>query len=488
MAWEDKTIEEPRPPSFGRPVAPANDPYFLPDNRLMDTDSYKFSHPDQYPDGLTEVEGYIESRGGRYGLTEVAGLQRWIKKVLCKPIERWEVEEAREFAPEHGVPFPYEGWMRVLKEHGGYIPMEIRAVLEGTVVPTGNILARIRTTDPELPWMKSWFETQTLRAVWYPTTVATKGYYCKKVILEALAESSDDPLGEIGFKLHDFGARGVSSAESAAIGGLAHCFNFMGSDTVTGIREANHYYNHKMAANSIPATEHSTMTIKGREGELEQMRRHVEKFAKPGAILACVSDSYDLWHAVENYWGEELHDLVRDSGATLVIRPDSGDPAEVNVKLLQILERKIGMKKNMKGYKILPPYFRLIQGDGNKDEDSIRTVLNALLSNGYSASNIAFGMGGGLLQQLDRDTQRFAQKACRAVIDNEVVEVKKDPITDKGKRSKSGRLDLVFRGGEYKTVQGDQGDSLLVPFYRNGKLLVDQNLDDIRKRAVVGLV
>jgi nicotinamide phosphoribosyltransferase len=486
MPWEDNVIEERA--DFGKPQPTADDPYRLPENLILDTDSYKFSHPMQYPEGLTEVEGYIESRGGRYGLTEFAGLQAYLKRYLCRPVKRWMVEDARAFAESHGVPFPYEGWMRVLTEHGGYIPLEIRSVLEGTVLPVSNIMTRIRTTDPELPWLKSWYETQTLRAIWFPTTVGTKGYYGKKVILEALVKSSDDPMGEIYFKLHDFGARGVSSRESAALGGMAHCFNFKGSDTCVGVEYANHYYNEPMAAFSIPAAEHSTMTIKGREGELDQMRRMLEQFAKPGAILACVSDSYDIWNAVENYWGEELHDEVKNSGATLVIRPDSGDPAEVNVRLLQILERKIGMKTNMKGYKVLPKYFRLIQGDGNDDEDSIRKVFDALLAHGYSASNIAFGMGGGLLQKIDRDTQRFAQKACRAVIDNEVLDVKKDPVTDKGKRSKAGRLDLVFREGEYRTVQGDQPDSLLVPVFRNGKLLVDQNLSDIRKRAEAGLV
>ena len=485
MTWSDKVIEE--TPNFGRPMPTATDPYRLPENLILDTDSYKNCHPFLLPEGLSELEGYIESRGGVYGKTEFAGLQAYLKKYACRPVERWMIEEHREFSAAHGIPFPYEGWMHILKKHGGYLPLEIRAVLEGTVVPTGNILARLAVTDPEVLWIKGWFETQTLRAVWYPTTVATKGYYCKKEILDALKKSADDPMGELYFKLHDFGARGVSSRESAALGGMAHCFNFQGSDTQVGIQYANHYYNHPMAAFSIPATEHSIMTVRGRDGELAQMRLFLETFAKPGAIIACVTDTYDFLYAVENYWGDELHDMVRNSGATVVIRPDSGDPVEMNVKALQTLERKIGMKTNSKGYKVLPSYFRLIQGDGNDDELSLRKVLNGLMDEGYSASNIAFGMGGGLLQQVNRDTQKFAQKACRAVLDNEVIDVVKDPVTDKGKRSKSGRLDLVFRNGQYQTVQGDQRDSLLVPVYRNGKLLVDQNLEDIRVRAEAGL-
>jgi nicotinamide phosphoribosyltransferase len=452
-------------------------------NMILDTDSYKMSHKYGYPDGLSHVFSYVESRGGRYGATVFFGLQYALKEYLTTPITQADVEEAAVFAAAHGEPFPKEGWERVVNTHKGLLPLRIRAVAEGTVVPVSNILMAIENTDPELPWLVSWMETALLRAVWYPTTVATLSYYCKKVILEALQESSNDPMGELPFKLHDFGSRGVSSRESAGIGGMAHLVNFMGSDTIEGIRFANHYYNEKMAGLSIPAAEHSTMTIKGRKGELEQMRRMVQQFGKPGAILACVSDSYDIFNAVENYWGDELHEEVKASGATVVIRPDSGDPSEVNLKLLQILERKVGMTKNLKGYKILPKYYRLIQGDGNDNEDSIRKVLNTLMSNGYSASNIAFGMGGGLLQKIDRDTQKFAMKCSQAVVNNEILDVYKDPITDSGKTSKKGRLDLVFRDGYYQTVQGDQSDSLLVPVFENGRMLRDYSFAEIRKTA-----
>jgi nicotinamide phosphoribosyltransferase len=147
------------------------------------------------------------------------------------------------------------------------------------------------------------------------------------------------------------------------------------------------------------------------------------------------------------------------------------------------MERKIGTPKNMKGYKVLPKYFRLIQGDGNKNEDSIREVLHALLSNGYSASNIAFGMGGGLLQQVDRDTQRFAYKCSAATVNGQEIKVFKDPITDKGKRSKAGRLDLVFREHQFQTVEGQQRDSVLVPVFENGKILKEYTLDEVRKTS-----
>jgi len=480
MAWEDQVIE-------GNVAGDPDDPYAMEYNPITDTDSYKFSHPMQYPTGLTSVFSYIESRGGHYGVTQWAGMQMILKRALCRRVTMKHVIKAAAFAAAHGEPFPFEGWKRVVEVHNGWLPLRIRAVAEGTVVPTGNILAAIESTDPQLPWMNSWQEPRLMRT-WYPTAVGTKSFFAKKEILAALKRSANDAMTELYFKLHDFGARGVSSWESAGLGGASHLFNFKGSDTVTGIEFANHYYNEPMAGFSIPAAEHSTMTIRGLSHELDQMRHMLNQFAKPGATLACVSDSKDVFYAVENYWGDILHDQVRNSGATVVIRPDSGDPSEVNLKLLQILERKIGMSTNLKGYKVLPKYFRLIQGDGNDDEISIRKVLNTLMDNGYSASNIAFGMGGGLLQKVDRDMQKFAMKASQSIIDNEVIDVYKDPITDQGKKSKRGRLDLVFRDGEYKTVQGDQPDSLLIPVFENGKLLKDWTLAEVRKNAEATLL
>jgi nicotinamide phosphoribosyltransferase len=462
-------------------------------NLVLDVDSYKPSHPGstsaegQYPEKLTSMFDYVESRGGRYGTTLFFGLQAYIKEYLTTPITKADVDEAAKFLAAHGEPFPLAGWMRVVEQHNGYLPIRISAVAEGTPVPVGNILASIESTDPQIPWIVSWMETQILRAIWYPTTVATRSLYCKKVIWEALSKSSDDPRGELPFKLHDFGGRGVSSRESAGLGGMAHLVNFMGSDTIEGIRYANHYYNHDMAAFSIPAAEHSTMTIFGREGELNQMRRVIKQI-KPGGLAACVSDSYDFYNAVENYWGDILHDEVKASSGTLVIRPDSGNPVEVNLNALRILERKIGTPKNLKGYKVLPKYYRLIQGDGNKNEDSIRDILDTLLSHGYSASNIGFGMGGGLLQaDVDRDTQKFAMKLSHAVVDGRELDVSKDPITDHGKKSKRGRLDLVFRNGDYQTVQGAQRDSLLIPVFENGRLLKDWTLAEVRANAEKGL-
>jgi nicotinamide phosphoribosyltransferase len=450
-------------------------------NLIMDTDSYKASHWLQYPPQTTAMYSYLESRGGRYPATLFFGLQYILKEYLSQPLEMWMVEEAEVFFAAHGLSFNSEGWRYIVNDLGGKLPIRIKAVPEGTVVPVKQIMMSIESTDPRTFWLVSWLETLLLR-VWYPITVATQSYYLKQIIWDALQATADDPAAEIPFKLHDFGSRGVSSSESAAIGGMSHLVNFMGSDTVVGIRAANHYYQHPMAAFSIPAAEHSTITSWQRSGELAAYQNMLDKFAKPGAILAVVSDSYDLWEAIDHLWGDKLKQQIIDSGATVVIRPDSGDPVSVVSEVLQRLDQRFGSTINSKGYKVLN-YVRVIQGDGINAQ-SLTTILKASQDLGFSASNIAFGMGGALLQQIDRDTQKFAIKCSEVTIDGQNISVYKDPATDPGKRSKQGRLALVKTEVGYATVPASvDAVDLLVPVYENGQILQKYNLAEIRERT-----
>jgi nicotinamide phosphoribosyltransferase len=458
-------------------------------NLILNTDSYKVSMWKQYPVGTTGVYSYIESRGGRYDRTVFFGLQSFIKEYLLEPITQADIDIADEILTAHGEPFNRAGWQYILDQHMGYLPIVIRAVPEGTVVPVSNVLATIENTDPECFWLTTWLETALLRAVWYGTTVATQSWTIKQVILDYLEKTGDPSL--IDFKLHDFGARGVSSLESAAIGGAAHLVNFMGTDTISGILYAREFYNAGIAGFSIPAAEHSTITSWGRDGELAAYRNMLNQFAKPGSIVAVVSDSYDIFNAVGRLWGEELRQQVIDSGATVVIRPDSGDPVEVNRKLIEILGSKFGYTKNAKGFKVLNNV-RLIQGDGI-NELTVRSILGAFMAMGWSADNIAFGMGGALLQAVDRDTQKFAMKASSAEINGKWVDVQKDPITDAGKKSKAGRITLWKSGREYFSCVGKPktwtdygvGDAteVLEEVYRNGKLVKEITFDEVRANA-----
>lgn len=450
-------------------------------NLILNCDSYKTGHWLQYPPGTETVFSYIESRGGKYEKTLFFGLQMFLKEYLSKPITMEMIDQAEKFLKAHGEPFNREGWENIILKHDGKLPLRIKAVKEGSVVGTRNVLVTVENTDPEFYWLTSYIETSLLRAVWYPTTVATQSWYIKQIIKEALNETGD--VSGLSFKLHDFGARGVSSLESAAIGGAAHLVNFMGSDTISGVLALQEYYNAEaMPAFSIPAAEHSSITSWGKENEVEAYRNMLKQFAKPGSLVAVVSDSYDIFKACE-MWGTVLKREVIDSGATVVIRPDSGHPATVVLDVVRKLEEGFGSVKNEKGFKVLNNV-RVIQGDGI-NEQSIRGILMNLEFAGFSADNIAFGMGGALLQILNRDTQKFAMKASAAKINGEWIDVFKDPITDSGKRSKAGRIKLVTNNkGDFFTIPEKNTyvecvDALEV-VWENGELIRDQTLDEIR--------
>ncbi|MBP6748890.1 MAG: nicotinate phosphoribosyltransferase [Xanthomonadaceae bacterium] len=465
------------------------------DNLLLNTDSYKASHWLQYPSGTDATFFYVESRGGVYDRTVFFGLQAILKQYLSEPITHADIDEAKELYAAHGEPFNEAGWRDIVDRLGGHLPVRIRAVPEGTVVPTHQALVTIESTDPQAYWVPSYLETMLLR-LWYPVTVATISWHAKQTIRQFLERTSDDPAGQLPFKLHDFGARGVSSAESAAIGGCAHLVNFMGTDTVSGLLAAKAYYHAPMAGFSIPAAEHSTITSWGREREVEAYRNMLKRFAKPGAIVAVVSDSYDIYHAIREHWGKTLKDEVIASGATVVIRPDSGDPVAVVHQCMELLDEAFGHTINGKGYKVLN-HVRVIQGDGI-NPTSLRAILERVTSAGYATDNIAFGMGGALLQQLNRDTQKFALKCSAARVDGRWIDVYKDPVTDKGKQSKRGRMTLLTHReyGSFKTVpvppeaasladvEKPLGfDDAMTTVWENGRLLQDWTFEAIRARA-----
>jgi len=436
----------------------------------------------QYPVATTGVFSYIESRGGRYDETVFFGLQAFLREYLSKPITQADINLANKIWTLHGEPFNKEGWEYILKVHNGYLPLRIRAVSEGTVVPVKNVLVTVEDTDPNCFWLTTWVETALLRAVWYGTTVATQSWNIKQLIKSYL-EKTGDPAG-LSFKLHDFGARGVSSFESATLGGMAHLVNFMGTDTMSGVLGAMEYYDADVSGFSIPAAEHSTITSWRRENEAKAYENMLTQFARPGSIVAVVSDSYDIFNAVKNIWGNELKQKVIESGATVVIRPDSGDPEHVCSVLVQLLDQRFGSTKNEKGFRVLNNV-RLIQGDGINYQ-TIDAILSNFMVHGYSADNIAFGMGGALLQGIDRDTQKFAMKCSAVQIDGIWHDVQKDPITDSGKKSKAGRLNLYHNNlnGYFTEIEGSiRGISKLQRVYENGILYNQINFEQVRANS-----
>ena len=451
-------------------------------NIILNSDSYKYSQWVQYPEGTEYVYSYIESRGGAYDKLVFFGLQAFLREYMTTPVTSEMVRQARDIMALHGEPFNEEGWNYIVNVHGGKLPVEIKSVDEGSVMYLKNVLVSIVNTDPKCYWLTSFLETALLRAIWYPTTVASNSYHSKEIIKEFL-ELNGTPEA-IDFKLHDFGARGVSSLESAALGGMAHLINFMGTDTVSGIMAAMEYYDAEVCGFSIPAMEHSTVTSWGRPNEAAAYRNMLQKYAKPGSLVAFVSDSYDIFNACDKIWGEELKQEVIDSGATVVVRPDSGDPVDVVITCLRILDKHFGHVVNDKGFRVLNNV-RIIQGDGINHE-MIRAILTIMHMNGYSSDNIAFGQGGALLQIVNRDTLEFAMKCSAAFINGKWVEVYKDPVTSSMKKSKKGRLMLVVRDGKFKTESLDYGAHVhdqLHQRYKDGHLYNETTFVQVRARA-----
>jgi nicotinamide phosphoribosyltransferase len=452
---------------------------------MLLTDSYKISHYKQYPPNTSSVYSYFESRGGKFDDITFFGLQFLLRNYLeGVVVTKEKIDQAEHLYNQHfgdASLFYRAGWEHILNAHGGKLPVRIMAVPEGVSIPVHNALITVENTDPACFWLTNFLETLLVQ-VWYGSTVATQSRAIKKLILQYLEQTGNPEL--ISFKLHDFGFRGVSSVESASIGGAAHLVNFKGTDTVAALSFIQQYYNtNEVFGFSIPASEHSTITSWGRENEAKAYNNMLTQYSK--GLVAIVSDSYDIYNACEKLYGEVLKDKILNREGTLVVRPDSGEPKEVVLKVVSILGEKLGYTTNAKGYKVLNPHIRVIQGDGVNYE-SITEILETLKANGWSADNIGFGMGGALLQKLDRDTQKFAFKCSCATVDGEDRDVFKDPVTDPGKRSKKGRLKLVKEGSGYKTVtQGEPGEDVLETVFENGELKKQYTFNEVIKNAVL---
>ncbi len=466
------------------------------ENLLLLADAYKYSHYKLYYPGTTKIYSYLESRGGWFNQTVFFGLQYFLKHYLeGQVITKEKIDAAAEFLPRvfgRNDVFDRSRFDYILNKHEGRLPIHIKAVPEGTVVPVNNVLMTIENTDPECFWISNFLET-LLMHVWYPCTVATLSGEVRKIIEGYFEETaSEASRSSIDLVLNDFGFRGVSSVESAGLGGAAHLVHFRGSDTIMGSVMLQRYYNtNEVFGLSIPATEHSVVTLLGAEGELEIFKHVLRTY--PTGVVACVSDSYDIFRACSKYWGGELKELVLNRKGTLVIRPDSGDPVFTLLRVFEILFEKFGYTINEKGYKVLPPQVRVIQGDG-VNVQTIRLIYGALRVNGISAENLVLGMGGGLLQKVDRDTQKFAFKCSYAELNGKGVDVQKNPVeldihgdlVSSFKKSKAGQLKLVYTEEGYKTVRKEElpdNEDQMVTVFENGKILNEVSFEQVRERA-----
>lgn len=426
---------------------------------MLLSESCKVGHDQQYPPGTKYVYSYLESsRCEQEGWDEVCffGLQYFLKRYLTgQVVTREKIEQAAKIYVQHfgdgaypstSEVFYREGWEYILQHHGGHLPMKIKALPEGSVVPTKTVLLTMVNTDPNCYWLTSFLQTLLVQ-VWFPMTVCTSSRYQKLSIQKYLEETGCEDGGCIGYRLYDFGFPGLSSVESAAMAGLGHLVNFMGTDTVMALAAAEEIYGAKRAVGtSIPAYENSTASSRGLNGELDAMRNMLDKY--PTGLVAAPSDSFDGDALKEKITGR----ISETSLGQLVVGLD-GDPEETCVTIMKILLEQFAeqVTETKTGHKLLPPYIRVIQGNG-VDSQSIPKILNRFKEEGIAAANIFFANGGAVWQKVSRDTFKIAFKRPEIVLESG-----EDPLTDDAK----------------------------VDVFLNGRLLKEYKLSEIRKRADV---
>lgn len=467
-------------------------------NPMLCTDTYKFGHMEQYPPGTTKVYSYLLARSDKkMPSTLFYGLQYYLKLLEVKPTQAM-MDEFLDYRKailgtdaSKGVQDKLAALVKL-----GYFPLKIKAVREGSDIPVRNVLMTIENTVPGFHWVVGFFESLLLK-VWNTSTVAS---YSKKLkgLCKKYADETCDNEGHLPFQVHDFGYRGCSSEETAAISGSAHLINFMGSDTVTANKLIRETYGCTGPIGlSVPATEHSVMCAYGQENELQAFERMLDLY--PTGIVSIVSDTYDLWNVLTNF-AAKLKSRILARDGRVVFRPDSGDPPKIIcgdpdagtgsdewLGALQLLDRTFGHTVNSKGFRVINPKVGLIYGDGMFFERFDRT-LGLMKEMGYASSNLVIGVGGLLLQQHNRDDQGFAIKATFAEVDGVTRELMKDPVTDTKKKSHKGLLALYkdARGRYYtkdRCTAEEEGQSLLEEVFVNGKITRITTFNEIRELA-----
>lgn len=445
-------------------------------NILLSVDGFKHSQAGLYPPGTTHVYSYIENRQGQYTYHTCVffGLQYYLKKYLAGSVVTPErIDEAETLISD----FDRKRWEYIVDRHGGRLPVSIRAVPEGSVVPISNVLLTVENTDPECYWLTNFLESILLQ-VWYGSTVATLSREMKMVILNAL-DRTGDPL-TIDFKLHDYSSRAAPSMEAAGVGGCAHLVNFKGSNNLAGLSVAQDYYDCPMAGFNFPTADHGTITPWGEGHECGALLNLLEKF--PAGSISAVGDSFDLGRTCKDYWGQNLKDRVIGRQGEVYVNPDSGHPQEMAYGTVAALKNAFPLQQNEKGFYTLQSGIRILLVNGI-DLEMLTKALESLESHRYSADNISFGWSSF---NVNIETLRFAFNCSSVTVNGADMEVLKRPKWDTTKASKPGKLKLIHDGNAFQTVgQGAAGVDQLVEIFRDGEILLTYTLDEIRQRAFV---
>lgn len=456
-------------------------------NPLSWMDGYKFSQWKQYPLGTNHLLSYIEARFGAKHVDIPFFVQPFLKEFMTRPLTHRHIDLQKAFNEKYGAPFNEAGYRRIVDEFGGRWPVRIKALPEGMIVAPGVPMLYIEETHPDFAWIVSPFETALLRAVWYMTTVGAVSLAVQKTIRRYLEETSDSNIDELmKFALNDFGARGATGHEGAMLGGMAHLLTgALGTDTAEAVDGLRIYYHQEpgTGGGTIPASEHSTATSFGLSPEEEiAFNDHMITQFGDGPIFASVIDSVDAHRNVAEHWAGANLERVRAMNARVVLRPDSGIPEEESVAVLNILWDKFGGTVNSKGYRVLDPKVRVIYGDGI-NEESIERICSAVKEAGYSLENLAFGMGGALLQDVVRDTERYAMKGCEIGDANGRRPIGKKPATDPTKASKFGPRWLYLNEDDEVIVSSEPLRTpveLMSLRYEDGRLLEDYTCQMVR--------
>nr|WP_322623758.1 nicotinate phosphoribosyltransferase [uncultured Flavobacterium sp.] len=481
-------------------------------NPLLLTDGYKTDHRRQYPDNTTLVYSNWTPRKSRIeGIEEVVffGLQYFIKKYIIEEFERSFFSQPKEqviaryarrinnYLGENNV-----GTAHIAALHDlGYIPMVFKALPEGSAVPMRVPMFTMYNTLPEFFWLTNYFETLLSAVVWLPCTSATlaKRY---RTLLDAYAKETSSVPDFVNWQGHDFSMRGMGGIDAAVTSAAAHLLSFTGTDTIPAIDFLEEYYNAnsdtELVGGSVAATEHSVMCMGTTEGEFDTFKRLICDIY-PKGIVSIVSDTWDLWKVLTDYL-PRLKDTIANREGKVVIRPDSGDPVDIlcgnpngttqeeRKGVVELLWDTFGGSTNSKGYKELIPQIGAIYGDSINIDRATR-ICERLKEKGFASTNVVLGIGSYTYQYNTRDTFGFAMKATYGEVNGEGREIFKDPVTDDGtKKSAKGLMKIVSQNGMFKLIDqvswDEEKTGELKEVFRDGKLLIDQSLAEIRARVL----
>jgi nicotinamide phosphoribosyltransferase len=481
-------------------------------NPALLVDGYKVGHIFQYPADTTFVYSNLtprKSRSGEHDGVVLFGLQYFILEYLMGRFEQdffqrplAEVESSYRsridaYLGKDAITYDH---IRALHKHG-HMPLRIKALREGTVVPYGVPMLTVCNTAPEFFWITNMLETLLSATLWKGCTSATSAHAFRKRFEHYSRETVSDAANPfIDWQGHDFSFRGMSGVEDAMISGASHLLSFTGTDTVPAIDFLERYYGadaqKELVGGSVSATEHSVMCMGLLESEQETFRRLIED-VYPKGIVSIVSDTWDFWNVITVIL-PALKDKILARDGKVVIRPDSGDPVKIvngdpeakpgtpeHKGAIRCLDEIFGSTKTAKGYRVLNGHIGLIYGDSITSERQ-EAILSGLMKNGYASDNVVLGIGSFNYQYVTRDTHGFAMKATFGSTHSKGdVAIYKDPKTDDGsKRSARGLLRVERENGKLvlrqEVSRTEEQGGLLELVYENGTLHRKQSLAEIR--------